>query len=498
MPKGEMTAPVWMPLTPLSASHDVFSSPKMFVKVAVGFMGRQSDMLRLNFEHKFGSQTFLGHAGEEAPAFRYDALVHTGARATRLDLAAGGDLSLQIDDHDPAIRVGILEVAQDATKRDDLNPMLLGEFVVTPCSESGAAMKVVEPEDDSFVIAEIEVTGHHLAARDASLMHGRSSDPYLQITQDGAAIAQTEVVVNDLNPVWKAIIVRLAVKGKVRVVCMDHDMLTRDDLIGEAEVSVKELLTTGRRINLRCNEKGAGQLRVREAKIKRRSGMTADWDRTKIAALYGARAREAQRECQVLFSSWLRRHSVDEKEGRLRIRDLQSVLVEHGVPDKDVNELLMVLDSEASEKGTVTLREFERFGLRYLNAAVGKFQDLLGRVDLDAGAAYPRADLMVVALQADEALSSAKKPTLRDALAFYRQRVCPSCCLLVTSCYMCSARGGRAREHDVRTGEECGVDQKEGPESQAVHVAGTDFGGVNKKMKARRRCWQCCSCFRQV
>jgi len=161
----------------------------------------------------------------------------------------------------------------------------------------------------------------------------------------------------------------------------------------------------------------------------------------------------------------------------------------------------MVLDSEASEKGTVALREFERFGMRYLNAALGKFQDLLSRVDLDAGAAYARADLMVLALQADEALSSAKKPTLRDALAFYRQRVCPSCCLRMTSFYMCSARGGRVREHEIRTGEECGVDQKEGPDSHqspVVHVAGADFGGVNQKGKAMRRCGQCCGCFRQV
>ena len=34
-----------------------------------------------------------------------------------------------------------------------------------------------------YIRAEIQLTGHHLAARDTSFLHGRSSDPYVIFLQ---------------------------------------------------------------------------------------------------------------------------------------------------------------------------------------------------------------------------------------------------------------------------------------------------------------------------
>ena len=138
-----------------------------------------------------------------------------------------------------------------------------------------------------FVKAEIDLSGHHLAARDMSFLHGRSSDPYVSILQNGLVVATTEVVPHNLNPVWKTLSVTvrhgLPVKIKcwdkvpayvlMRVMCAylgvilscahwsDHivinniqDSISSDDLIGEAEVSVQELLTAGKTIPLNCDK----------------------------------------------------------------------------------------------------------------------------------------------------------------------------------------------------------------------------------------------------
>jgi len=51
-------------------------------------------------------------------------------------------------------------------------------------------------------------TGHHLAARDTSLMYGRSSDPYVVFSQEGMVLATTEVILHNLNPVWSPVSIK--------------------------------------------------------------------------------------------------------------------------------------------------------------------------------------------------------------------------------------------------------------------------------------------------
>jgi hypothetical protein len=72
-----------------------------------------------------------------------------------------------------------------------------------------------------FVKAEIDLSGHHLAARDMSFLHGRSSDPYLSILQNGLLVATTEVVPHNLNPVWKTLTVMVRHGLPVKIKCWD-------------------------------------------------------------------------------------------------------------------------------------------------------------------------------------------------------------------------------------------------------------------------------------
>jgi len=43
------------------------------------------------------------------------------------------------------------------------------------------------------VCSQVEIVGRDLAARDVTLLNGRSSDPYLVLLQNGVKLAQTEV-----------------------------------------------------------------------------------------------------------------------------------------------------------------------------------------------------------------------------------------------------------------------------------------------------------------
>jgi len=483
----------------------------MYAKVSVGFMPRQHDMLRLSLKHSLEAVSPTGSTGDRSSprgadgTLRCEAIMQAGERTTRIDVVDAGDLSLEIDDHVPAIRIAIVGSQAD----DNLSTRMLTEMLVVPSLDSGAMLRVIEPENEpGFISAEIVLTGHHLAARDTSVLHGRSSDPFVEFTQGGVSVGKSEIVENNLNPTWKPIMLKLAPKGVVRITCMDYDMLSRDDLIGEAIVSVKELLTKGQPIELWSNKQKAGRLRVAECKVVREN-TTAQWERTKIVAVHGARVQEARKECQTHFLSWMRSHSLDGNPHRISTGQLKSNLEQYGVPEHDILELLAVLDTEAAEKGWVSLHEFERYGMRYINSSIATFQDLLARVDLGAGAVYPRPDLMVLALKADQALSSAEQPTLREALSFFWQRICPasariSCCSIARcSCpglaqgSLCCAGKEIADENaNAHEGGDNVTGDHEGPYSKAEHVSGANMGatGAKERKKTRGRAPFLCNC----
>eukprot|EP00802_Teleaulax_amphioxeia_P004845 Tamp_04849.p1 GENE.Tamp_04849~~Tamp_04849.p1 ORF type:complete len:440 (-),score=70.68 Tamp_04849:310-1629(-) len=193
--------------------------------------------------------------------------VHTPSKVGGADAHRGGDRSLQE-------RLTYWDLEEARTEKD---LMMLAE------ERSGVAMQgfgAGRGEGASgFVKADIDLSGHHLAARDMSFLHGRSSDPYVSLLQGGLLVATTEVVPHNLNPVWKTLTVNVRHDLPVKIKCWDQDAFSSDDLIGEAEVSVQELLTAGKTIPLLCDDEDAGMLRVIDVTIKGGSVTPAGADR---------------------------------------------------------------------------------------------------------------------------------------------------------------------------------------------------------------------------
>uniref|UniRef100_A0A0D9VDD8 Arf-GAP domain-containing protein n=1 Tax=Leersia perrieri TaxID=77586 RepID=A0A0D9VDD8_9ORYZ len=80
--------------------------------------------------------------------------------------------------------------------------------------------------------------GTNLAIRDMS-----SSDPYVVLTL-GQQKAQTSVIKASLNPVWNEEL-KLSVPqeyGPLKLQVFDHDMLSKDDLMGEAEIDLQPMI----------------------------------------------------------------------------------------------------------------------------------------------------------------------------------------------------------------------------------------------------------------
>ncbi|XP_038982561.1 ADP-ribosylation factor GTPase-activating protein AGD12-like isoform X1 [Phoenix dactylifera] len=83
------------------------------------------------------------------------------------------------------------------------------------------------------------IKGTNLAIRDML-----SSDPYVVLTL-GKQVAQTTIIKSNLNPVWNEEL-KLAVPkkyGPLKLHVFDHDMLSKDDLMGEAEVDLQPMIT---------------------------------------------------------------------------------------------------------------------------------------------------------------------------------------------------------------------------------------------------------------
>ncbi|CAN6230738.1 unnamed protein product [Urochloa humidicola] len=82
------------------------------------------------------------------------------------------------------------------------------------------------------------IGGTNLAIRDMS-----SSDPYVVLTL-GQQKAQTSVINGNLNPVWNEEL-KLSVPreyGPLKLQVFDHDMVSKDDLMGEAEIDLQTMI----------------------------------------------------------------------------------------------------------------------------------------------------------------------------------------------------------------------------------------------------------------
>lgn len=83
------------------------------------------------------------------------------------------------------------------------------------------------------------IKGTNLAVRDL-----RSSDPYVVLTL-GHQKAQTTIKNSNLNPVWNEEL-KLSVPesyGPLKLQVFDHDVISSDDLMGEAEVDLQPMIT---------------------------------------------------------------------------------------------------------------------------------------------------------------------------------------------------------------------------------------------------------------
>ncbi|KAM3227999.1 hypothetical protein ACQJBY_059625 [Aegilops geniculata] len=82
------------------------------------------------------------------------------------------------------------------------------------------------------------IGGTKLAIRDMS-----SSDPYVVLTL-GQQKAQTSVIKGNLNPVWNEEL-KLSVPqkyGPLKLQVLDHDMVSKDDLMGVAEIDLQPMI----------------------------------------------------------------------------------------------------------------------------------------------------------------------------------------------------------------------------------------------------------------
>ncbi|TKW37440.2 hypothetical protein SEVIR_1G047200v4 [Setaria viridis] len=82
------------------------------------------------------------------------------------------------------------------------------------------------------------IGGTNLAIRDMS-----SSDPYVVLTL-GHQKVQSSVIKGNLNPVWNEEL-KLSVPreyGPLKLQVFDHDMMSKDDLMGEAEIDLQTMI----------------------------------------------------------------------------------------------------------------------------------------------------------------------------------------------------------------------------------------------------------------
>ena len=91
----------------------------------------------------------------------------------------------------------------------------------------------------------VAASGHRLTGHDFNLLHGRTGDPYLVFECEGKELGRTDIVHNDLNPVWKPCTLTLRRRGDLHLRCYDSDTFSADDVIGAAIVPLELLIAQG-------------------------------------------------------------------------------------------------------------------------------------------------------------------------------------------------------------------------------------------------------------
>ncbi|XP_048538541.1 ADP-ribosylation factor GTPase-activating protein AGD12-like [Triticum urartu] len=105
-------------------------------------------------------------------------------------------------------------------------------------SHSGSSKSEIGMVEFIGILNVKVIGGTKLAIRDMS-----SSDPYVVLTL-GQQKVQTSVIKGNLNPVWNEEL-KLSVPqkyGPLKLQVLDHDMVSKDDLMGEAEIDLQPMI----------------------------------------------------------------------------------------------------------------------------------------------------------------------------------------------------------------------------------------------------------------
>jgi len=109
------------------------------------------------------------------------------------------------------------------------------------------------------------------------------SDPYLILSRpkrggyDFTKVRKTETIRNNLNPSWKLVYIPLSelcdddLSMPLKLTVFDEDRNSHDDLIGEAQVTLQQLMNlavSGTPLTLKIGEKKRGDVYVRECDIE--------------------------------------------------------------------------------------------------------------------------------------------------------------------------------------------------------------------------------------
>lgn len=101
------------------------------------------------------------------------------------------------------------------------------KYRVRNMSVEAVQIQVAQSFASKFVFRKVVFRGVSLAAKDTTLVHGRTSDAYLILYQDGKQVGKSPVVPHDLNPSWPEFNVKLkGAGGDIRVECWDYDSMT--------------------------------------------------------------------------------------------------------------------------------------------------------------------------------------------------------------------------------------------------------------------------------
>jgi len=143
----------------------------------------------------------------------------------------------------PDAMVGTMSLSSHAAA---CSPDIFREAMQQVCTQSsGVFPRRTTSAGGPLVRVTVAASGHKLAGHDLNLLHGRTGDPYLVFESEGQELARTEIVHNNLNPVWRPFMLALRPHDELRVRCYDSDHFSADDLVGEAIVPVERLLAEG-------------------------------------------------------------------------------------------------------------------------------------------------------------------------------------------------------------------------------------------------------------